>query len=489
VPAGHGETAMAASTDRRSLYVVDQADNAVSQYDVAADGTLTPKTPATVATGGAPFGIAVAPDGRHAYVANQQDDTVSIYDVAPGGPLTPSATVATGDGPIGVTIAPDGDSAYVTDFTAGAISQYDVAADGSLTPKSPATVDGVPSPAGMTLSPDGRDAYVTDETLAGTVSQFSVAADGTLAPKSPATVAAGVQPAGIVATGGGVYVANFGSNSISQYDVAAGGGLSPKAAAAVPTATKPFGLALSTDRQSLYAAAFGEAAIAQFDVGAGGALAPKSPATVAASFSPLGLAFVRADDTVAPIIDIRTPADGATYPLGTLVRADYACADTGGSGLVSCSGTVADGGLLDTGRLGAHALTVTARDGDGNETVLTRRYKVAFGFSRFTDDADARGVKAGNRVNVRFSLDGFHGLDVLATGAPASAQVECDSPDVPVGDATATTGRLRFKHGRYRYSWQTDARWAGTCRSFALTLADGSEHDLVVHFRPGRSRH
>lgn len=484
-PAGHGETAMAASPDRRSLYVVDQADNAVSQYDVGADGTLTPKTPATVATGAAPFGIAIAPDGRHAYVANQQDDTVSVYAVGAGGALSPSATVATGDGPVGVTIARDGDSAYVTDFTAGAISQYDVAADGALTPKAPATVRGVASPVALALAPNGRHAYATDETLAGTVSQFGVAADGTLAPMTPATVDAGVQPAGIVATGASVYVANFGSNTISQYDVGDGGRLSAKAPAQVDTAAKPFGLALSADRHSLYAAAFGEAAIAQFDVGSGGTLAPKAPATVAASFSPLGLAFVRADDTTAPAIDIRTPAEGASFPLGTLVRADYSCSDAGGSGLDSCTGDVADGGLLGAG-LGAHSLTVTARDRDGNQTVVTRHYNVVFGFSGLrVDDAAARGERAGRTVKVSFALDGFHGRDVLADGSPSSTQVDCDS-GAPVADAAATTtaGSLRFKHGRYRYSWHTDRAWSGTCRALALTLADGSEHDVVVRFRP-----
>jgi YVTN family beta-propeller protein len=447
--------------------------------------------PATVATGAAPFGIAIAPDGRHAYVADQQDDTVSVYAVGAGGALTPSATVATGDGPVGVTIAPDGDSAYVTDFSAGAISQYDVAADGALTPKTPATVDGVASPVALALSPDGRRAYATDETLAGTVSQFSVGPDGTLEPMTPATVDAGVQPAGIVATGGSVYVANFGSDAISQYDVGDGGRLSAKAPAQIDTAAKPFGLTLSADRQSLYAAAFGEAAIAQFDVGPGGALAHKTPATVAASFSPLGLAFVRADDTTAPAIDIRTPAEGASFRLGARVRADYSCSDAGGSGLDSCTGDVADGGRLAAG-LGAHSLTVTARDRDGNQSVVTRHYKVVFGFSGLrVDGVPAGGERAGRRVRVSFALDGLHGLhglhvlDVLADGSPSSTQVDCDS-GAPVADAaaTATAGPLRFRHGRYRYSWHTARAWSGTCRALALTLADGSEHDVVVRFRP-----
>jgi len=184
------------------------------------------------------------------------------------------------------------------------------------------------------------------------------------------------------------------------------------------------------------------------------------------------------------------PKDEGTPPLvlDARVRADYACSDAGGSGLDSCTGDVADGGRLAAG-LGAHSLTVTARDGDGNQTVVTRHYKVVFGFSGLrVDGVPAAGERAGRRVRVSFALDGLHGLhvlDVLADGSPSSTQVDCDS-GAPVADAaaTATAGPLRFRHGRYRYSWHTARAWSGTCRALALTLADGSEHDVVVRFRP-----
>src|SRR4051794_2237957 len=44
-PAGITSTGAVASPDGRSLYVVDQGSDTVSQFDVASDGTLTPKTP------------------------------------------------------------------------------------------------------------------------------------------------------------------------------------------------------------------------------------------------------------------------------------------------------------------------------------------------------------------------------------------------------------------------------------------------------------
>ena len=57
----------------------------VSQYDVGTGGPLTPKTPATVAAGTNPIGVAVSPDGLSVYVANR---------VATTSPSTTSAAAA-----------------------------------------------------------------------------------------------------------------------------------------------------------------------------------------------------------------------------------------------------------------------------------------------------------------------------------------------------------------------------------------------------------
>jgi len=37
--------------------------------------------------------------------------------------------------------------------------------------------------------------------------------------------------------------------------------------------------------------------------------------------------------------------------------------------------------------------------------------------------------------------------------------------------------------GRYTYTWATDPAWAGLCRTFTLTLADGTTHTLRFSFR------
>ena len=82
-------------------YVTNSADSSVSQYDIGAGGLLAPLSPATVAAGAAPVGVAVSPDGQSVYVTNHADASVSQYDVGAGGLLAPlsPATVAAGAQP------------------------------------------------------------------------------------------------------------------------------------------------------------------------------------------------------------------------------------------------------------------------------------------------------------------------------------------------------------------------------------------------------
>jgi DNA-binding beta-propeller fold protein YncE len=109
---------IAVSPDGRSVYALNGGNDLVgipatiSQYDVRLDGTLVPKVPATVAaaTLGAPLAraLAVAADGRNLYVTNPSADLIRQYDVAADGSLTPKspATVAAGDSPAGIAVTP-----------------------------------------------------------------------------------------------------------------------------------------------------------------------------------------------------------------------------------------------------------------------------------------------------------------------------------------------------------------------------------------------
>ena len=80
-------------------------------------------------------------------------------------------------------------------------------------------------------------------------------------------------------------------------------------------------------------------------------------------------------DRGGPGIGITTPADGATYQVGTSKIANYSCAD-GVSGLASCTGTVPDGAAIDTSTPGPKSFTVTATDNAGNSSSETVTYTV-----------------------------------------------------------------------------------------------------------------
>jgi DNA-binding beta-propeller fold protein YncE len=495
VGTGLTSTAVAASPDRRNLYVVNQGSATVSQFDIRLDGTLNPKTPNSVVTGStsgsAPVSLAVAPDGRHAFVVNRAEATVWTFDIDGTGALTFASSAATGPGPAQIAVSPDGSSAYVTNFSGASVSQFDVSAAGALTPKDPATVPAGSQPAGIAVSSDGESVYATNQVPDGTIAQFSVdPASGGLQPKAPATVAAGTQPRGIVAAGGRVYVTNVGSNTISQYEADGGGALS-QLAPPVGAPRSPSGLALSPDGTSLYVAAFGDGVVGQYDVAADGTLAIKG-APAPANFRPQAVAAVKPRDEQAPTVDLRTPPEGAQYELDAEVQADYSCADEGGSGLQSCTGDVADGDSLDTSTPGAHDFTVLARDGAGQETAVTHSYTVVepvLGFMGFFGPIhDGSVVRAGDAIPIVFSLGAFRGYHVLADGSPTSVQVDCEDPGAPTGGEPVERPfdrGLRFNRatGHYFLFWQTKRAWAGTCRSFVLGLRDGGVARLTVSFR------
>jgi X-Pro dipeptidyl-peptidase len=98
------------------------------------------------------------------------------------------------------------------------------------------------------------------------------------------------------------------------------------------------------------------------------------------------------------------------------------------------------------------------------------------------NDAHAGGVD-----RMWFSLGGDRGLGILAAGSPASRQIDCDTKaalgaleptQTPNWDSLSYVAYL----DRYSYPWKTQKGWAGTCREFVLTLADGTAHSAYLRF-------
>ncbi len=80
-------------------------------------------------------------------------------------------------------------------------------------------------------------------------------------------------------------------------------------------------------------------------------------------------------DRRAPVITVTAPVNGAAYLPGQVVNAAFTC-NEGGSGEVSCTGTVANGAAINTAAPGAKTFTVTSADAVGNSATTTINYSV-----------------------------------------------------------------------------------------------------------------
>jgi DNA-binding beta-propeller fold protein YncE len=124
--------------------------------------------------------VAISPDGKHLYASNFIEQTISQYNVAADGSLTPMSTpkVHVDTPPYGLTVSPDGKNLYTVGFnspdTGDAVAQFTVGTDGTLSPMSPALVDAAGDYLeNITYSPFGRHLYAGG-------AEFTAGPDGAL---------------------------------------------------------------------------------------------------------------------------------------------------------------------------------------------------------------------------------------------------------------------------------------------------------------------
>lgn len=111
------------------------------------------------------------------------------------------------------------------------------------------------------------------------------------------------------------------------------------------------------------------------------------------------------------------------------------------------------------------------------------------GFLNPVQNPDVLNVAAAGKViPIKFKLGGDQGLDIIATGSPTVTEITC-----PIGVPKNLITKyvrlldppLKYIADRdlYKFTWQTDAAWAGTCQLFTLELDDGTTHTLLFKFR------
>jgi DNA-binding beta-propeller fold protein YncE len=327
----HKPRRLAMTPSGADLYAT--ADDGVLQFDVAADGRLSPKQPPIAHAGDEPHSIAVHPGGTSVYVTDEDRGKVRQFDVGPGGELVAKAQRYVWAGPCarGVAVSPNGDVVYV--LVAGGIAVFDVAADGSLTRRDRVDVASWELE-DVALTPDGAHMYATSAD--GRVFQFAVAADGTPVPESPAELVTGVRPIGLAIAPDGSAVHVTAARSwwhaparVLSFTVGADGTLTAAGEAEVPVVPwKRLGyVGVSPDGLSLFVAG-GDGHL--FGVGTGAAPVPKVPpavdlhaalgVVVSPNQAPMA-SFDAAPGSAGSATQF--DASGAADPDGTIVRYDW----------------------------------------------------------------------------------------------------------------------------------------------------------------------
>jgi hypothetical protein len=166
--------------------------------------------------------------------------------------------------------------------------------------------------------------------------------------------------------------------------------------------------------------------------------------------------------------------------IGQAVAANYTCTDAG-SGVATCSGTVANGGSVDTSTVGVHVFSVTATDHAGNSASKSVSYTVSYNVCLLYDATKAN--KGGSTVPIKLQLCDAAGHNVSAPGIVVHAVGVTrlsDNTSLDVTDAGNANPDFDFRYDSglrgYIFNLKTTGYGAGT---YALNFVAGG--DPVVH--------
>jgi hypothetical protein len=184
-------------------------------------------------------------------------------------------------------------------------------------------------------------------------------------------------------------------------------------------------------------------------------------------------------DKTKPVVAVTGVANGVIYTLGSVPAAGCSTTDAL-SGVKTLATLTSTGGPVGS-------ITATcggAADKAGNTNSASVTYTVNYNFSGFYAPVDnppiCNVVKAGQAVPIKFSLHGYQGMNIFATGSPSSQAGTCAGLTSDPLEETATAGQSTLNYDaqadQYIYVWKTEKSWAGTARLLTVTLSDGTKH-------------
>lgn len=420
-------SAVALSPTADLLAGVSQWANTVSTYSISSDGAVTQVPGSPYPAGNFPGVLAFSPSGGLLAVVNSgASPSVSMYSVSANGSLSPvpgSPFALAYEDDWGIAFNPAGTLLAVANGN-GEVSVFQVAADGGLTPGtgSPYAVGtDVPS---LSFSSDGQFLAAAEEEQSA-IAVFAVGAGGQLTPVAGSPFTTGAHPVAVAFDPADPLLAsaNLGSGTIAMYAVGQDGGLT--AVPGSPLAVgAPYALAFSengslllapTDTSGVNQGGYGLLALA---VGSGGSLTPLPGSPFPDGCPSSDIAISADNELVAtcpqvPLLTtvsttISNPAANGLYTVGEHVPTAFACADTYGTGIASCTdsgGATTGSGTLDTASAGQHTYTVTAVSRSGRTRTAKLGYSVAYAppVTTIAQPADEQTFPLGALVTTTFT--------------------------------------------------------------------------------------
>ncbi|MCW3051031.1 MAG: hypothetical protein JWN14_201 [Chthonomonadales bacterium] len=264
-------------------YVINSKSNSISPFTINADGTLTPLGAAPVALGKAPSVLTINPvGGSHTLYVAAADATSALlyqFNINADGTLTPlgSGSVASTSGPLDMVVDPAGKYLYEIDHNNG-IRAFLIGVDGSLTQNGPDLADGDHQLFAAAIAPDGKALYASAG-QGGGIRIDKINSDGTLSHQGSVNDFANGMT--IDATGGHLYLDT--DTGVNVYKIASDDSLT-KVGNGVTISSDTLRSAITPNGKYLYVVAgLAESHLVhQFAIGADGSLTPLSPATAAA---------------------------------------------------------------------------------------------------------------------------------------------------------------------------------------------------------------
>jgi MBG domain-containing protein/trehalose utilization protein/thrombospondin type 3 repeat protein len=195
--------------------------------------------------------------------------------------------------------------------------------------------------------------------------------------------------------------------------------------------------------------------------------------------------------TINPATPLINWASPGTILVGTPLNATQLNASATGVGGTALAGSFAYTPRVGTVlAVGPQQLTVDFTPSSHNYTGASKTvqisviYRFAGFFSPVKNPPMMNTVRAGRAIPIKFSLGRYEGMRVMQLAQPAVVTVPCTvlSQNMADEDGWENSSGLRAEGHKYTYVWKTSASWAGSCRKFVLTLADGTSHSALFRF-------